>query len=437
MQLQSTALLPLLTGGYVGLVSSDAIPPSQDPWYTAPPDFESAAPGTILRIRPDPSNITAVVDAAAAYNILFRSTDTRYRPSWAVTTFLVPKNPLETRKVSDGAAGDGKAALLSYQFPYNSASVDASPSYLLSTNFGVNFPGVTPQSAYIAEALSRGWYANVPDFEGPIASFGAGPQAGHAVLDSIRAVLSSDTLHAKSHDARYAMWGYSGGSIASTFAAELQASYAPELDFAGAAVGGIVPDLTEVFSKPISNVSAVIPSGLLGVTAQYPDAREYLVGQLKTTGPYNATGFLLALNFTAPEALGYFGLSNISEYFVNGLDALYEAPELTRVFGNNEYEGYHGIPQMPMFVYKAIHDDSNGIATSDDLISHYCKVGANILYHRNTIGGHADESDNGVPRSFEFLSAVLEGSYAQKYNTTGCTWVDVTVNVTTPFTVGS
>lgn len=60
------------------------------------------------------------------------------------------------------------------------------------------------------------------------------------------------------------MWGYSGGSIASTFAAELQASYAPELDFAGAALGGIVPDLTEVFRKPISNVSALIPGGLLG-----------------------------------------------------------------------------------------------------------------------------------------------------------------------------
>ncbi|KAJ8121161.1 hypothetical protein O1611_g10173 [Lasiodiplodia mahajangana] len=210
------------------------------------------------------------------------------------------------------------------------------------------------------------------------------------------------------------MWGYSGGAIASTFAAELQASYASELSFAGAAVGGIVPDLTEVFRKPISNVSAAIPAGLLGVTAQYPSAREYLISQLKTTGPYNATGFLRALNFTAPQSQEYYGFQNISEYFVSGLEALYSAPELVRVFGDNEYEGYHGIPQMPLFVYKAIHDD----------------FGANILYHRNTIGGHSDEFINGVPRSFEFLSAVLDGSYARKYNTTGCTWVDVTVNVT-------
>ncbi|TGJ80748.1 hypothetical protein E0Z10_g8011 [Xylaria hypoxylon] len=438
MQLPKIFLSLLLFNGCSGLhhreVLTKAIPPSQDPWYTAPPDFESASPGTILRIRPDPSNITAIVAAAAAYNILFRSTDTRYRPSFAVTTLFVPKNPLETRRVSNEVADNGKAALLSFQLPYNTASIDASPSYLLSTNFGLSGPGVTPLSSYVAEALSRGWYVVVPDFEGPTASFGAGPQAGHAVLDNIRAALSSDELHSNFGNTRYAMWGYSGGSIASTFAAELQASYAPELDFAGAAIGGIIPDLTEVFSRPISNVSALIPAGLLGVTAQYPAAREFLISQLKTSGPYNATGFLRTLNFGAIESIQYFGLQNISDYFVNGLEALYNAPELARVFGDNEYEGYHGIPQMPLFVYKAIHDDSNGIATSDDLISHYCKVGADILYHRNTIGGHEAEFINGVPRSFEFLSAVLDGSYSEKYNTTGCTWVDVTVNVTAPAT---
>ncbi|KAI0902974.1 secretory lipase-domain-containing protein [Ustulina deusta] len=434
--LPSVFLLPLLFNGCIGLdhraVPSDAtIPPSQDPWYTAPSDFESASPGTILRFRTDPSNLTAIVAAAAAYNILFRSTDTHYQPSWAVTTLLVPEHPLETRNVSNNnVAGNGKPALLSFQIPYNAASVDGGPSYLLATNFGLSGAGVTPQTSYIADMLSRGWYVVVPDFEGPTAAFGAGPQAGHAVLDNIRAALSSEALSANSENTRYAMWGYSGGSIASTFAAELQAAYAPELNFAGAALGGIVPDLTEVFRKPISNVSAAIPAGLLGVTAQYPSAREFLISQLETSGPYNAAGFLQALNFNAVQSIEYFGLQNISEYFVNGLEAIYEAPELARVFGDNEYEGYHGIPQMPLFVYKAIHDDSNGIATSDDLITHYCKVGANILYHRNTIGGHEDEIINGLSRAFEFLSAVLNGSYAEKYNATGCTWVDITVNVT-------
>lgn len=141
-------------------VADAAIPPSQDPWYTAPSDFESAAPGTIFRIRQDQTNLSAITGAAAAYNILFRSTDTRYRPSWAVTTLVVPKDPLEGRDVISNVTGDGKAALLSFQVPYNAASADGSPSYLLATNFGLNGLGITPLTDYVADALSRGWYGS-------------------------------------------------------------------------------------------------------------------------------------------------------------------------------------------------------------------------------------------------------------------------------------
>ncbi|KAI1756511.1 LIP-domain-containing protein [Xylaria castorea] len=427
-----SALLLLPAHGHSGsqqhqVLDNAAIPPSRDPWYTAPSGFESAAPGTILRIRPDPSNITTVVSAAAAYNILFRTTDTRYRPSWAVTTLLLPKSSVGTKK-NGTKASDGKVALLSYQIPYNTADVDASPSYLLSTVLAEKFIGNPPYTDSIAEALSRGWYVNVPDFEGPLASFAAGPQEGYAVLDSVRAALSSDPFPSTLENTRYAMWGYSGGSIASTFAAELQASYAQELDFAGAAIGGLVPNVTTVFSDTESVVASLIPAGLLGLTSQYPEAREFLLSLLKADGPYNVTGFLEALHLNVDEGLVHYAGQDLDEYFVDGLDAVFRAPELARVLGNNGYQGYHGIPQMPVFAYKAIHDD--GIADSDEVISRYCGVGANILYHRNSIGGHAAELVNGAPRALDFLAAALDGSFADKYNTTGCTWVDVAVNVT-------
>lgn len=91
-------------------------------------------------------------------NILFRTTDTRYRPSWAVTTLLLPETPVTNRT-------DGKAALLSYQIPYNTADVDASPSYLLSTVLAQEFMGIPAYTDVIAEALGRGWYGEfVPRF---------------------------------------------------------------------------------------------------------------------------------------------------------------------------------------------------------------------------------------------------------------------------------
>jgi hypothetical protein len=52
---------------------------------------------------------------------------------------------------------------------------------------------------------------NVPDFEGPITSFGAGVEEGHATLDSIRALMSYDLGFAL--DVRLVVWGYLGGFV--------------------------------------------------------------------------------------------------------------------------------------------------------------------------------------------------------------------------------
>lgn len=59
--------------------------PSQDPWYTAPPDFEASTPGTVLRVRAVPGGPTVFSNASAAFHILYRTTGSRYQPTWAVT----------------------------------------------------------------------------------------------------------------------------------------------------------------------------------------------------------------------------------------------------------------------------------------------------------------------------------------------------------------
>jgi Secretory lipase len=60
-------------------------------------------------------------------------------------------------------------------------------------------------------------------------------------LDSIRAAFSSSTIPG---DARVAMLGYSGGAIATEWAAELAPTYAPDVDkrMIGAAIGGGLVD---------------------------------------------------------------------------------------------------------------------------------------------------------------------------------------------------
>lgn len=190
------------------------IPPLQDPWYTAPDGFESAKPGDVLRIREAPGNLTSLAsNCSAAYNILYRTTNSQYKPDWAVTTVFVPVTE--------------SPALLSYQIPYDSVFLDASPSYALYTSDGVR------SLRDISTGLSSGWFVNVPDYEGPLASFTAGVQSGHATIDSIRAAFNANETLGLDVNARYAMWGYSGGALASEWAAELAVQYAPEVGCPG------------------------------------------------------------------------------------------------------------------------------------------------------------------------------------------------------------
>lgn len=224
---------------------AESIPPLQDPWYTAPHGFAREKPGTVLRMREAPGNFTSLFsNCSAAYNILYRTTNSRYRPDWAVTTILVPKIKAPS--------------LLSYQIPYDSAFLDASPSYAL---YNSDSDGISYRHD-ISTGLSYGWFVNVPDYEGPLASFTAGVQSGHATIDSIRAVLAADKKLGLAKDARYALWGYSGGALASEWAAEVQVQYAPEMNFGGAVLGGLTPNITGV----LLSINGTVGVGLAPVS---------------------------------------------------------------------------------------------------------------------------------------------------------------------------
>lgn len=97
-------LVPLAPSLAEGAATAQPIPPLQDPWYRAPAGFEKKKPGAVLRVREAPGNLTSLAgNCSAAYNILYRTTDSQYLPDWAVTTVFVPVAPAP--------------ALLSYQIP--------------------------------------------------------------------------------------------------------------------------------------------------------------------------------------------------------------------------------------------------------------------------------------------------------------------------------
>jgi len=68
------------------------LPPSLDLWYRAPDGFNwwNYPPGTVLKIRRAPLLNYTVGNAMAAYQILYRSTDSQYNAAWDVTTLFIP-----------------------------------------------------------------------------------------------------------------------------------------------------------------------------------------------------------------------------------------------------------------------------------------------------------------------------------------------------------
>ncbi|KAH6635035.1 secretory lipase-domain-containing protein [Chaetomium sp. MPI-SDFR-AT-0129] len=432
------------------------LPPTLDPWYRAPTtyDWTATEPGTVLKIRRAPQLTTAPVplipNALAAYHLLYRSTDSRYNPSWAVTTLFVPRSqalcyplardPSNTNQTTNNNTftnnpptnhpSHEKAErpwcsppLLSYQLPYDTCNPNASPSFALSSLSGDPYGDIT-------SALSLGWLVAVPDYEGPLASYAAGVQAGHATLDGVRAVLAVGeglglTLGGMKKT-KVALWGYSGGALASEWAAELSVQYAPKLgeSLAGVALGGLTPNVTSVTGfLNCAKGAGLIPQGLLGMATQHPEAYEWIVGRLKPgTGRER---FLSVRGMTGAQAVREFEYEDIYGYFEGGEGDLY-VPVMREMYEVDGYMGYHGVPRMPVFVYNAVNDELSDVRDVDALVERFCGVGANILYQRNRVGSHEEELVNGRGRAFRWLRSVLDGSYGELYGTMGCTVQNVT-----------
>lgn len=371
--------------------------PTEDPFYTPPSNYETQKPGAILRSRSvETLGIEGVIpiQVKAAYQLLFRSTDSLGNPSAAVTTIIVPINANSSR-------------LLSYQTAEDAAWANCAPSYTLQVGSDSNNSGTSgAETLLIIAALDQGWIVNVPDYEGTNAVYTSGIQAGQATLDSICAALSSESITGISPDASYQMLGYSGGSLASEWAAELQPSYAPELSFTGAAFGGLIPNVTSVLytinNGPFAGLAA---TGIMGLSSGYLDLGAYIESELI---PSKAAAFKSVLTQCLTQDASDFAFQNIFSSFKSGSAALQnEIPQT--VINETGIMGQHGVPQMPVFIYKAVADEVSPVADTDALVTNLCAKGARIQYVRDGLGEHITEAITGAPDAFAFLMDRFDG----------------------------
>ncbi|UJO14023.1 Lipase A [Fulvia fulva] len=363
--------------------------PSQHPWYKPPPDIKSHKPGTVISSREIDTNLQGILprgptpNVHTAWQYMYRSTDSLGNPVADVATLLVPKN------------ADPKK-LLVFQSIYDSANADC----------GANTTSID-DVLFIAAALNKGWYVLGADYECLEGHVTAGVQSGYATLDGVRAALNAAPTNGLSKHARYALWGYSGGAIATEFAVELQPKYAPELNFAGAAIGGLTPSIETVLDTiSETKFAGLAIAGVKGMSRAYPNFTRWLdhspVPSKKAQFESIAKGCLSGASKAATNM-------DVFTFVKNGRAAMKEAIPRS-VFEKGGTMGVHGVPTMPLFLYQGVMDQTSPIGETDKLFDKLCKHdGVNIQYQKDVVADHVSEALLGSLDAFQWLTARLEG----------------------------
>jgi len=384
-------------GGSQTLVAPSLPTPDTGPCYQAPSPLPMLAAGTILQSCPitfAPQLGLALPNMA--WVIQFISTDVNGQRIAATAAVVKPMS-----------AAVGGAKLLAFQYAEDGLGAKCAPSRTVAggTDNTVSQLESTPPLLL----LQQGWTIVYPDHEGPFSAYGAGRLAGQITLDSIRAAQNFQELGLTTN-VPVALWGYSGGAIATAWAASLQKSYAPELNILAIASGGTPADVVgiakNVDTNPVTNAAFfnLIFSAIVGINRAYPQlvtpilndkgraALESLkdgCGGATSDGSPNPTGKLADYTTTADP--------------FNSPGTLATIPLITLPLPG-------AAPVADTFVYHSLLDELIPIAGADALVDAWCKAGSHVAYYRGLTGEHVAFEITGAALAIAYLESRMNGS---------------------------
>jgi hypothetical protein len=358
------------------------VEPHDDPFYRPPAGWEAATPGTVLATRTVTVNGLGLPVPADASQFLVRSTDAKGAPTAVVGTLMVPKAPYPV----------GNRPLVSYQPATDSLGDQCNPSYKLRA-------GTEAELALMMQALGRGWAVVVTDYEGPDNAFAAGRMAGHGVLDGIRGAEALPGTGLAGRQTPVGLWGYSGGGLATSWAAELQAGYAPELNVAGAASGGTPSDMV----ASARQIDGGIASGLVllastGLTRAYPEMLSLLNDKGRAMVKEIA-------DMCVGDAVSRYPYRHLNEFTVSR-DPLAE-PVAVQVMEDNHLG--RQTPETPVLLYHSIFDELIPYRTVQTLKRDWCNGGGHVTLYSDALSEHSSLAVSGAPLAVNYLASRFAG----------------------------
>ena len=368
--------------------------PSGDPFFDYwAPDLDRRQPGELLAQRDVtwPAGLLVTAPITRARQIKFATRDAKGLPSYGTATILEPQASWQ---------GPGPRPILVNNLPIDSLGAACTAGQTLAHGAGIA-TGVTdflPPTTQLA--LARGYTVIVPDHQGPRQAYGEPTTAGHIVLDSLRGTTALDRQ--RFGESRIAMFGYSGGAIATNGAAKLIGSYAPELAprMVGAALGGVPAD----FQLLVGSMNANLATGLFhaatfGIARERPE----LLAMVNNPAQWIATSPLKNVCVAPAAAAG--GTFMPMQLLSNDPDPFHSplANEIYRVTKMADDKA-----EVPLYIFNGAQEFWIPALGARNLFHEQCRLGADAVY-REVFGEHLIAAVTGYPEAVVWLDERLRG----------------------------
>ena len=345
---------------------------STDDFYSVPASVPST-PGTLMKSAPMETLLNVW---GKTTRIMYSSTDASGQPVAVTGAYIEPwgkwtgPGPRPVVAFSSGTIGQGD---------------QCAPSKLLTSTIGLEGGSFAfnYETSSMNNLLAKGVAVIVTDYVGlgtsdRVHTYMDRRDQAHAVLDAAR-VAPAVPGASVTKKSKVATYGYSQGGGAAGAAAELQPSYAPDLDLAAAYVGAPPADLettlTGIDESSIVGAAGYFINGLAQSNASF---RRFVDENANATG--KAALEKLKTQCIA-DSIGSFGFQKTSSWTNSGksLSELVAAdPEILALV--REQRIGRQTPSAPVRVATGIVDDVVPHAQAKQLAEDWCALGSNVTY---------------------------------------------------------
>lgn len=396
--------------------SADTGSAAAAPFYT-PPASITDSPGAVLRHEPMPLllQIPGLPGSwpGSGTRVLYTSRTDSNTPVAVSGTLIQPTAPWRgsgerpTVVLGPGTVGQGDQCAPSRMFSTGGQIDLSKPSAMANYEIG---------AAYAWASL--GVRVFVTDYVGlgtpGVHTYVNRAEEGHAMLDGARAALE---LAGAPADAPVGFWGYSQGGGAAASAAELAASYAPELAVKGSYAGAPPADLGAVLRQIDGTfIVGAIGYALNGFIERHPDLKDDALARLRPEGV--AASNLLKNQCILDSALT-FGFQKTSMWTRDGrplFDHLMEIPRAMEVLDAQRIGRLR--PSAPVLIAAGTGDDVIPAGQAIQLGRDWCAQGADVrmivdrtppILPRSAIGHTLPLATTGIP-AYGFLMDRFNGA---------------------------